>query len=72
MKELLKELVKLIFAMLLVFAAFIAFWAFIAFVIKCFEVLPYYVGHFVTTLLYIAFIMLMFAGIKYFADRNER
>ena len=34
--------------------------------------LPKYIGGFCTFLLYVAFYLLLFAGIKYFADRNER
>jgi len=72
MKEIMKELVRLAVLTIIVMVAFFAFMAFVAVMIEGISFLPKYIGGFGTFMLYVAGFMLMFAGIKYFADRNER
>lgn len=72
MKDILKDLAKLAVMTILVMVAFFAFMAFVALMINGLDYLPKYIGGFGTFMLYVAGFMLMFAGIKYFADRNER
>jgi hypothetical protein len=72
MKEIMKELVKLAVMIVIVMTAFFGFMAFVALMINGLNYLPQYIGGFGTFILYSAVFMVMFAGIKYFADRNER
>lgn len=72
MKEIMKELAKLAVMTTIVMAAFFGFIGLVVLMLEGLEFLPQYIGGFFTFLLYVAFYMLMFAGIKYFADRNER
>lgn len=72
MKELLKELVKLAVLTMIIMVAFFAFMAFVAIMIEGIYFLPKYIGGFGTFMLYVAGFMLMFAGIKYFVNKNER
>lgn len=69
MKELMKESVKLIVVTVLVLLAFFGFIGIVALMIEGIEVLPKYIGGFFTFLLYVAGFVLIFVGIKYFADR---
>lgn len=69
MKDILKELVKLAIVTALIMVAFFGAIGLIALMLEGIEVLPQYIGGLFTFLLYAAVFMLMFAGIKYFADR---
>lgn len=72
MKEIMKELARLAVLTVIVMVAFFAFMVLVAIMIEGAEFLPKYIGGFGTFMIYVAGFMLMFAGIKYFADRNER
>jgi hypothetical protein len=72
MKELIRESAKLIIGTVLVLLAFFVFFGIVALFINGLTFLPPYIGEFGTFMLYVAFFMLVFALIKYFADRNER
>ena len=72
MKDILKELARLAVLTIIVMVAFFSFMAFVAVMIEGINFLPQYIGGFGTFMLYVAGFMFMFAGIKYFADRNER
>lgn len=72
MKVLMKELARLAMLTIIVMVAFFGFMAIVAVMINGLNYLPQYIGGFGTFMLYVAGFMLMFAGIKYFADRNER
>ena len=69
MKDILKELVRLAVLTLVVMVAFFGFIGLVALMLEGIEFLPQYIGGFFTFLLYVAFYLLIFAGIKYFADR---
>lgn len=69
MKDILKELVKLAVVTTIIMVAFFGAIGLIALMLEGIEVLPQYIGGFFTFLLYAAGFMLMFACIKYFADR---
>lgn len=71
MKELLKELVKLVVMTVVVMAAFFGFMGLVALMINGITFLPPYIGGFSTFLLYIAFFALMFAGIYEFSRRQK-
>lgn len=72
MKELMKESAKLIVGTVLVLLAFFGFLGIVSLLVEGLTFLPPYIGEFGTFMLYVAFFMLVFALIKYFADRNER
>lgn len=70
MKEIMKELVKLAVLIVIVMVAFFGFMAFVAVMWKGITFLPYYIGEFGTLMLYVAFFLLMFAGIKHFSKND--
>lgn len=72
MKELVKESAKLLIGTLLVMLAFFGFLGIVSLLVEGLTFLPPYIGGFSTFMLYVAVFMLVFALIKYFADRNER
>lgn len=61
MKELLKELVKLVVMTVVVMAAFFGFMGLVALMINGITFLPPYIGGFGTFLLYVAVFMVIFA-----------
>lgn len=70
MKELLKELVKLAVMTVIVMAAFFGLLGFVVLMLKGITFLPPYIGEFGTFMLYVAFYLLVFAGIKYFSKND--
>lgn len=66
-----KELARLAVLTIIVMVAFFAFMVLVAVMIEGAKFLPQYIGGFGTFMLYVAGFMLIFAGIKYFANRNE-
>ena len=67
----LKEIIKMaVMTSVLLFAMF-AFFAFVAFILHLMEVLPPYIGSFMTLLVIIAIMMLFFAICYYIVKRNK-
>lgn len=69
MKDILKELVKLAVLTVIVMVAFFSFLTFVAMLWKGMTFLPPYIGEFGTLMLYVAFFLLVFAGVKYFSEK---
>ena len=64
-----RTLIELIVSLLIVFGVFTAVIGAMALMINGLDYLPQYIGGFGTFMLYVSFYLLVFAGIKYFADR---
>ena len=71
MKELLKELVKLVVMTVVVMAAFFGFMGLVALMINGITFLPPYIGGFGTFLLYVAIYAIMFVAIYEFAKKQK-
>lgn len=69
MKEIFKELFKLAVMVVIVMAAFFGFIGLFVLMLEGIEILPQYIGGLFTFLLYVAVFVLVFTGIKHFADR---
>lgn len=72
MKNVLKELVILAVFTIIVMVALFGSIGLLVLMLKGIEVLPQYIGGFGTFMLYVAVFMLIFAGLKYFANKYER
>lgn len=64
-----KELARLAFVTVLLLLAFLGFLGIVALLVEGLTFLPPYIGGFGTFMFYVAVFMLIFAGIKCFADR---
>jgi uncharacterized membrane protein len=72
MKEIMKELARLAVLTIIAMVAIFGFMAIVALMLNGLDYLPQYIGGFGTFMLYVAVLMLIFAVVKYFADRDER
>jgi hypothetical protein len=71
MKEIMKELVRLAVLTIIAMVAIFGFMAIVALMLNGLDYLPQYIGGFGTFMLYVAFYLLIFAVVKYFADKNR-
>lgn len=70
MKELFEGLARLAVMIVIGMAAFFGFLSFVALMWKGTTFLPHYIGGFGTLMLYVAVYLLIFAAVKYFADKK--
>ena len=69
MKDILKELARLVVMTTIVMVGFFGFIGLIVLMLEGMEVLPQYIGGFFTFLLYVAFYLIIIAVVKHFSDR---